>query len=38
MEKAAIVSSENTNPLNKSAWKVDVLVNTILHTLEMALK
>jgi len=38
LEKAAGVSVENTNPLSQSAWKVDMMVNTILQTLEMALK
>lgn len=38
LEKAAKVSAENTNPLPQSAWKVEIMVNTILHTLEMALK
>lgn len=37
LETAARVSVENTNPLPQSAWKVEVMVNTILHTLEMAL-
>ena len=37
LEKAAGVSAENTNPLPQSAWKVEMMVNTILHTLEMAL-
>lgn len=38
LEKAAAVSAENTNPLPQSAWKVDMMVGTILQTLEMALK
>ena len=37
LERAATVSAENTNPLPQSAWKVEVMVNTIFHTLEMAL-
>lgn len=37
LEKAAKVSAENTNPLPQSAWKVEIMVNTILQTLEMAL-
>lgn len=37
LEKAARVSAENANPLPQSAWKVEVMVNTILHTLKMAL-
>jgi len=36
--KAAGVSAENTNPLPQSVWKVEMMVNTILQTLEMALK
>lgn len=38
LEKAARVSAENANPLPQSAWKVEMMVNTILHTLEMTLK
>jgi len=38
LEKAARVSAENTNPLPQSVWKVEMMVNTILQTLEMALK
>lgn len=37
LEKAAGVSAENTNPLPQAAWKVEMMVGTILHTLEMAL-
>jgi len=37
LEKAAGVSAENANPLPQSAWKVEMMVNTILQTLEMAL-
>ncbi len=37
LEKAAGVSTENTNPLPQSAWKVEMMVGTILQTLEMAL-
>lgn len=37
IEKAAAVSAENTNPLPQSAWKVEMMVGTILQTLEMAL-
>lgn len=37
LEKAAGVSAENTNPLPQSAWKVEMMVGTILQTLEMAL-
>lgn len=37
LEMAAGVSIENTNPLPQSAWKVEMMVGTILQTLEMAL-
>lgn len=37
LEKAAGVSAENSNPLPQSAWKVEMMVGTILQTLEMAL-
>ncbi|MEO0470426.1 MAG: FAD binding domain-containing protein [Bacteroidota bacterium] len=37
LEKAARVSAENTNPPPQSAWKVEMMVNTILQTLDMAL-
>ncbi|MEM7129941.1 MAG: FAD binding domain-containing protein [Chloroflexota bacterium] len=37
LEKAAGVAAENTNPLPQSAWKVEMMVGTILQTLEMAL-
>lgn len=36
IETAAKVSTEGANPLAQSGWKVDVMVNTLLHTLEMA--
>ncbi len=38
LAKAARISTENTKPLPQSAWKVEIMVNTLLHTLEMALK
>ncbi len=38
LEAAAAKSSDGINPLPQSAWKADVLVNTVLHTLEMALQ
>ncbi|MEM7532764.1 MAG: FAD binding domain-containing protein [Chloroflexota bacterium] len=37
LERAAGVSGENTSPLPQSAWKVEMMVGTILHALEMAL-
>ncbi|MEM7534268.1 MAG: FAD binding domain-containing protein [Chloroflexota bacterium] len=37
LEAAAQVSAENANPLPQSAWKVEMMVGTILHTLELAL-
>ncbi len=37
LEKAARVSAENANPLPQTTWKVEIMINTILHTLEMAL-
>lgn len=37
LERAAWKSTEYANPLPRSAWKVEVMVNTILHTLETAL-
>ena len=37
LEKAARVSTENSNPLPQSAWKLELMVNTILHTLELAI-
>lgn len=36
-EKAAQVSTENTNPLPQAAWKVEMMANTILQTLKMAI-
>ncbi len=38
LEKAAKVSAENSNPSLQTAWKVEMMVGTILHTLEIALK
>lgn len=38
LEVAAKVSAENTNPLPQAAWKVDMMLNTIQHTLEAALE
>lgn len=38
LEKAAQAATIGANPLPQSAWKADVMVNTILHTLEMALE
>ncbi|MEM7132960.1 MAG: FAD binding domain-containing protein [Chloroflexota bacterium] len=37
LEQAAEVSKEGTNPLPQAAWKVDMLVGTLLTTMEMAL-
>lgn len=37
LEKAARVSAENVNPLPQSNWKVELMVNTLLHSLEVAL-
>ena len=37
LKEAALVSAENANPIPQAAWKVEIMVNTILHTLEMAL-
>ena len=37
LENAAEVSAENSNPLPQSAWKVEMMVGTIFHTLEMGL-
>ncbi|MEM7115079.1 MAG: FAD binding domain-containing protein [Chloroflexota bacterium] len=37
LEAAAGVSAENANPLPQAAWKVEMMVGTILHTLELAL-
>lgn len=36
LEKAAKASSYGASPLPQSAWKVEIMINTILHTLEMA--
>lgn len=35
-EQAANVAAEGATPLPQSAWKVDVLIQTLLHTLEIA--
>lgn len=37
LQEAAQVASKGTKPLPQSAWKVDVMEATILHTLELAL-
>ncbi|WP_420861361.1 FAD binding domain-containing protein [Algirhabdus cladophorae] len=37
LQKSAQVASEGAMPLPQSAWKVDVMENTLLHTLELAL-
>ncbi|MEM7798321.1 MAG: FAD binding domain-containing protein [Chloroflexota bacterium] len=37
LEQAAQVSAEGANPLPQAAWKVEMLVGTLLTTLEMAL-
>lgn len=37
LEQAARLSAEGANPLPQAAWKVDMLVGTLLTTLEMAL-
>lgn len=37
LEQAAQRSAEGANPLPQAAWKVDMLVGTLLTTLEMAL-
>lgn len=37
LEEAAAVAAQGTNPLPHTAHKVDFLVGTVLHTLEMAL-
>ena len=37
LEQAAEISAEGANPLPQAAWKVDMLVGTLLTTLEMAL-
>lgn len=37
LEKAALISAQNANPLPQAAWKVEMMVGTILHTLELAL-
>ncbi|MEL6986404.1 MAG: FAD binding domain-containing protein [Bacteroidota bacterium] len=34
IEEAANLSAENANPLPQTKWKVEIMVNTILHTLE----
>lgn len=36
LEKAAKDSSKGANPLPQSAWKIEIMINTISHTLEMA--
>lgn len=36
LEQAAAASADGANPLPQSAWKVDMMVNTLLHTLEIA--
>jgi len=36
LEQAAEMSREGANPLPQAAWKVDMLVGTLLTTLEMA--
>ena len=38
LEQAAQLSAEGANPLPQAAWKVDMLVGTLLTTLEMALE
>ncbi|MEZ4710256.1 MAG: FAD binding domain-containing protein [Caldilineaceae bacterium] len=38
LEQAAEVSREGANPLPQAAWKVDMLVGTLLTTLEMTLE
>lgn len=37
LEQAAKLSAEGANPLPQAAWKVELLVGTLLTTLEMAL-
>ena len=37
LEQAAQVSTAGANPLPQAAWKVEMLVGTLLTTLEMAL-
>lgn len=37
LEQAAKVAEEGANPLPQAAWKVDMLVGTLLTTMEMAL-
>ena len=37
VEHAAQISADGANPLPQTAWKVDMLVGTLLTTLEMAL-
>lgn len=37
LEEAAELSAQEANPLPEAAWKVDMLVGTLLTTLEMAL-
>ncbi|MFK7800136.1 MAG: xanthine dehydrogenase family protein subunit M [Anaerolineae bacterium] len=37
LEQAAQVSADGANPLPQAAWKVDMLIGTLLTTLEMAL-
>ena len=38
LEQAAELSAEGANPLPQAAWKVDMLIGTLLTTLEMALE
>ena len=38
LEQAAKTSAEGANPLPQAAWKVDMLIGTLLTTLEMALE
>ncbi|MEM9774706.1 MAG: FAD binding domain-containing protein [Chloroflexota bacterium] len=38
LEQAAEASAEGANPLPQAAWKVEMLVGTLLTTLEMALE
>lgn len=38
LEQAANAASKEANPLPQSAWKVDMMINTLLHTLETAIE
>lgn len=37
LEQSAQMTADGSNPLSQTAWKVEMMVNTLIHTLELAL-